>query len=48
APGIVRTTAGEIEAKLFVNCAGLHSDRVARAAGAPVDTRIIPFRGEYY
>jgi L-2-hydroxyglutarate oxidase len=31
-----------------VNCAGLHSDRVARLAGAEPPARIVPFRGEYY
>lgn len=35
-------------ADVIVNCAGLYSDRVARAAGARPDTRIIPFRGEYH
>ncbi|HEY3101499.1 MAG TPA: L-2-hydroxyglutarate oxidase [Methylomirabilota bacterium] len=32
----------------LVNCAGLHSDTVARLAGAAVDVQIVPFRGEYY
>lgn len=32
----------------FVNCAGLHSDRVARLAGLRPDVRIVPFRGEYF
>jgi L-2-hydroxyglutarate oxidase LhgO len=31
-----------------INCAGLESDRIARAAGARLDARIVPFRGEYY
>jgi L-2-hydroxyglutarate oxidase LhgO len=31
-----------------VNCAGLHSDAVARLAGAAPDVQIVPFRGEYY
>ena len=35
-------------ARLVVNCAGLHSDRVARLAGATPEVRIVPFRGEYY
>ena len=30
-------------AELVINCAGLHSDRVARSR-----SRIVPFRGEYY
>lgn len=32
----------------LVNCAGLHSDRVARLAGLRPKARIVPFRGEYY
>jgi L-2-hydroxyglutarate oxidase len=46
--GVVHTTAGDFEAKLLINCAGLHSDRVARSAGAAVEAKIVPFRGEYY
>jgi (S)-2-hydroxyglutarate dehydrogenase len=45
---IVETTRGTVEAKLVINCAGLHSDRVSRMAAAEVDLSIIPFRGEYY
>jgi L-2-hydroxyglutarate oxidase len=37
-----------VRARRIVNCAGLYSDVVARLAGARVDVRIIPFRGEYY
>lgn len=46
--GVVQTTEGDFQASTIINCAGLHSDRVARAAGAPLDARIVPFRGEYY
>jgi L-2-hydroxyglutarate oxidase len=35
-------------ARMFVNCAGLQSDRVARLAGVDPQIAIIPFRGEYY
>ena len=42
------TTAGEFSAGFLVNCAGLHSDRVAELAGERRDVRILPFRGEYY
>src|SRR6266511_784232 len=45
---LLRTSTGEIRAGYLVNCAGLHSDRVARAAGADPGARIVPFRGEYY
>ena len=37
-----------VTATHLVNCAGLHSDAVARLAGAAVDVQIVPFRGEYY
>jgi L-2-hydroxyglutarate oxidase len=45
---IVETTAGRFETATLINCAGLYSDRLARSAGAQVDARIVPFRGEYY
>lgn len=35
-------------ARAVVNCAGLHSDRIAEMSGAEIDVRIVPFRGEYY
>ncbi len=42
--------AGErrFTARVLVNCAGLHSDRVAEMAGLDPRVRIVPFRGEYY
>jgi (S)-2-hydroxyglutarate dehydrogenase len=45
---VLRTSAGEVEAKHVVACAGLHADRVARLSGAPPDPRIVPFRGDYW
>jgi L-2-hydroxyglutarate oxidase len=44
----VTTKLGEFRGDDFVNCAGLHSDRVARLAGLIPQVRIIPFRGEYF
>ena len=44
----ITTKTGEFRADQFVNCAGLHSDRLARLAGLKPEVRIIPFRGEYY
>ena len=44
----VRTNRGTIRARTLVNCAGLHSDRVARLCGVDPATKIVPFRGEYY
>jgi (S)-2-hydroxyglutarate dehydrogenase len=37
-----------VRARYLVNCAGLHSDRVARMAGIRPAVRVVPFRGEYY
>ncbi len=46
---VIQTRAGqEYQAKFVVNCAGLHSDRVARVAGTDPKAKIVPFRGEYY
>jgi L-2-hydroxyglutarate oxidase len=42
------TTAGDVTARLLVNCAGLHSDRVAKLAGEDPGAKVVPFRGEYY
>ncbi len=44
----VQTSAGEFVADGIINCAGLHSDRVATLAGHRPAVRIVPFRGEYY
>jgi L-2-hydroxyglutarate oxidase len=44
----LQTTSGEIRADYLINCAGLHSDRVAELAGETPEARIVPFRGEYY
>ncbi|MFJ9445259.1 L-2-hydroxyglutarate oxidase [Kitasatospora sp. NPDC101235] len=44
----LRTSAGELRCRVLVNCAGLHSDRIARLAGDDAGVRIVPFRGEYY
>jgi L-2-hydroxyglutarate oxidase len=45
---VLSTESGEFEAKNVINCAGLHSDRIAEMMGAEPGVRIIPFRGEYY
>jgi L-2-hydroxyglutarate oxidase len=44
---VVHARTLEVRAAL-VNCAGLHSDRIARLAGLSPGVRIVPFRGEYY
>ena len=44
----LQTSAGELRGDGLVNCAGLHSDRIARLAGLAPAARIVPFRGEYF
>lgn len=44
----VFTTKTAYQAKLVINCAGLYSDKVASFTVKKLDTRIIPFRGEYF
>lgn len=43
----VRTTDDVVEADRVAVCAGLHSDRLARASGLEPGVRILPFRGEF-
>jgi L-2-hydroxyglutarate oxidase LhgO len=45
----VELHAGEtLEADRVIVCAGLQSDRLARASGEDAEPRIVPFRGEYF
>jgi len=45
---LVESVRGELFCRSLVNCAGLQSDRVARACGVDPGVAIVPFRGEYY
>jgi L-2-hydroxyglutarate oxidase len=45
---VLETTGGTVAARFAVNCAGLHSDRIARLSGTDPGVAILPFRGEYY
>jgi L-2-hydroxyglutarate oxidase len=45
---VVESQAGDFQARWLVNCAGLHSDRVARQTGFRAASKIVPFRGEFY
>ncbi|MGY3314495.1 L-2-hydroxyglutarate oxidase [Peribacillus simplex] len=45
---IIETNNGTIKSRIVINCAGLHSDRIAAAAGYKTDMKIVPFRGEYF
>lgn len=44
----IETNEGTFKAKFLINCAGLHSDRIAKKTGILTDMKIVPFRGEYY
>lgn len=44
---VIHHAGGETPAAHTVVCAGAWSDRLAVAAGAPADPRIVPFRGAY-
>ena len=45
---ILITNNGSFEARLVINCTGLHSDRVAKLGHVNPGAKIVPFRGEYY
>ena len=45
--GGVRLEGGDVAARHAVFCAGGQASRLAVAAGAPEDPRIVPFRGQY-
>ncbi len=45
---VVETPRGAFSTSILINCAGLHSDRIARMAGDEPGMMIVPFRGEYY
>ena len=47
-PVSVQSESRFLTAKVFVNCAGLYSDRLARMTHPDLDLKIVPFRGEYY
>ena len=45
---IVRTESSEYRAKFLINCAGLYADKIAEYSGSNLNSKIVPFRGEYY
>ena len=45
---VLETTAGELETRRVVTCAGLHADRVAALSDGAREPRIVPFRGDYW
>ncbi len=45
---VLETNQGAFETRFLINCAGLHSDRIAKLGNVEPNAKIIPFRGEYY
>ncbi|AKG23280.1 L-2-hydroxyglutarate oxidase [Calothrix sp. 336/3] len=45
---VLETNNGNFETRFLINCAGLHSDRVAKLGKVDPQAKIVPFRGEYY
>ena len=45
---VLQTTAGDFTARYAINCGGLHCDRLAKISGERPQSKILPFRGEYY
>lgn len=45
---VLETTQGNFETGFVINCAGLHSDRMAKLGQVNPQAKIVPFRGEYY
>lgn len=45
---VVETNQGAFETRFVINCAGLHSDRIAKLGQVDPQAKIVPFRGEYY
>jgi L-2-hydroxyglutarate oxidase len=45
---VLETNQGKFETRFVINCAGLHSDRVAKLGKVDPQAKIVPFRGEYY
>jgi L-2-hydroxyglutarate oxidase len=45
---ILETNNGIFETRFVINCAGLHSDRIAQLTNINPEAKIVPFRGEYY
>ncbi|NEO34247.1 MAG: L-2-hydroxyglutarate oxidase [Symploca sp. SIO3C6] len=45
---VLETSKGTFATHFTINCAGLHSDRVAKLGHVNPQAKIVPFRGEYY
>jgi L-2-hydroxyglutarate oxidase len=45
---VLTTSRGDLKTDWWINCGGLHCDRIAAMAGVVSNAKIVPFRGEYY
>ncbi|WP_250122663.1 L-2-hydroxyglutarate oxidase [Chroococcidiopsis sp. CCMEE 29] len=45
---VLETNKDTFETRTVINCAGLHSDRIAKLGQVNPQAKIVPFRGEYY
>ena len=45
---VLETNNGMFATRFVINCAGLHSDRIAKLGQVDPQAKIVPFRGEYY
>jgi len=45
---VVETSAGDFHGDYMINCTGLFCDRVATKTGERPESKVVPFRGEYY
>ncbi|TMC05602.1 MAG: L-2-hydroxyglutarate oxidase [Chloroflexi bacterium] len=45
---VLETTAGELETRRVLTCAGLYADRVAALSDGAREPRVVPFRGDYW
>ncbi len=45
---VIESANATFHSRFLINCAGLHSDRMARLGQVKVSMKIVPFRGEYY
>lgn len=45
---MLETNNGMFATRFVINCAGLHSDRIAKLGQVDPQAKIVPFRGEYY
>ena len=45
---VLGTTQGDVAARYVINCSGLYCDQLTRLSGQDPESKIVPFRGEYF